>query len=65
MKAIRLRIVSNRIARVSDDGARCGATCQYLDGGRCRIDGLDDLDVDSEGSPMRSGTCIEAEAVEQ
>jgi len=61
MKAVKLRIVSTHIARVSDEGDRCGATCQYLDGGRCRIDGLDDLDVDAEGVAMRSDTCREAE----
>ena len=63
MKAVRLKIVSTRIVRVSDDGDRCGHTCQYLSGGRCRIDGVEDLDVDCEGNPMRNDYCKQAEDV--
>jgi len=61
MKAIKLRIVSTRIARVSRDGELCGHLCQYLDGGSCRLDGEEELDVDSEGTSVRSNTCREAE----
>jgi hypothetical protein len=61
MKAIRLRVVSTRIARVGDDGDTCGATCQYLAGNMCRIDGAEELGVDSAGVQLRSDYCREAE----
>jgi hypothetical protein len=61
MKAVKLRVVSTRIARVGDDGDTCGATCQYLAGNTCRIDGAEELIVNSAGTPLRSDYCLESE----
>lgn len=61
MPAIRLRIVTQKIVQASEDRARCGPRCQFLHGVCCWLDGIDELEVDSERAPMRSEQCLEAE----
>lgn len=64
MKAIKLRVMIERIARVHDDSKHCDEQCQFKDGKWCRLDGAERLHLDS-GKVLydRSDHCIETEAL--
>lgn len=54
-------IVTQKIARVSDDGETCGDKCQFLHGSYCWLDGADELAMDSVCSPIRTSQCRDSE----
>lgn len=60
MPAVRIRIVTQKIVQVGDDRTMCGARCQFLHSACCWIDGIEELDTDASGSPLRSTQCLEA-----